>query len=137
MKQTLGALVAAVALQSPAFAGKEIYACEISERVAVSETGRFRDATRGSVGASARGLKFVIVRETGRVQGDAPVGLGPEQTARVLQRGNEETFFIAMFLGKKSNSASLEAIWVEESFPSKRKPFMAVEAGFVYAGTCE
>jgi len=42
-----------------------------------------------------------------------------------------------MFLGKKSNSASLEAIWVEESFPSKRKPFMAVEAGFVYAGTCE
>jgi len=61
-------------------------------------------------------------QETGRVQGDSPVGLGPDQTARVLQRGNEETFFIAMFLGKKSNSASLEAIWVEESFPSKRKP---------------
>lgn len=82
-------------------------------------------------------MKFVIVRETGRVQGNAPIGLGTEPGPRVLQRGNEETFFIAMYLGKKNNYASLEAIWVEEFSTARKKPFMAVGSGFVYTGTCE
>ncbi len=126
-----------LALSSPSFAGKEIYTCEINERHAVTPSGHLRDATRGALGSTMRGMQFVVVRETGRVQGDAPVGQGIEPGPRVLQRGDEETFFIAMYLGKKRNFTSLEAIWVEESAPARRKPFMAVEAGFVYTGICE
>lgn len=133
MVVTLGLL----AVPSASFAGREIYSCEINERYAVSASGRFRNATQGAVGGTIRGMRFVIVRETGRVQGDAPVGLGAEPGPRVLQRGDDEAFFIAMYVGKKNNYASLEAIWVEEFSPDRKKPFLAVGAGFVYAGTCE
>ncbi len=137
MRRTVAAILALLALPSPSYAGREIYTCQIIDRYAVSPTGRFLDATRGAIGSTTRGMKFVVVRETGRVQGNAPIGFGSDAAPRVLQRGNEETFFIAMYLGKKNNYASLEAIWVEESSPARKKPFMAVEAGFVYTGTCE
>lgn len=136
MKRALVAVLIG-SLSLPAFAGREIYTCEISDRYAVTPAGRLREATRGALGGTSRGMKFVIVRETGRVQGDAPFGLGPEAAPRVLQRGSEETYFIATYTGRKNNYASHEAIWVEEFATTRRKPFMAVEAGFVYTGTCE
>jgi hypothetical protein len=137
MIRAIVAIVGLLALPSTSFAGREIYSCEINERYTVSASGRLRDATKGAAAGTVRGMRFIVVRETGRMQGDAPVGLGADAGPRVLQRGNDEAFYIALYIGKKNNYSNLEAIWVEEFSTERRKPFMAVGAGFVYTGTCE
>jgi hypothetical protein len=119
-------------------AGPEIYSCEVIERATVSEAGLFEDATKGTVAGTAKGMKFIVVRDTGRPQGSTPVGSFKDQTARVLARGNDKNSFVAIYVGEAAlGGVHFDALRVEEYVRQARKPFLAMAGGFVLSGTCE
>ena len=127
------AVCACAAAPSPALAGPRSYMCKItSARDASGDKGGQNFAN------SAVGSALTIDRRTGRVI-NKWIGNEWAPTVEVLDPGNSQWSFKAVALGEQDPRGHRWAMFyeVEEFTDGPVKPFLAVEGGTAYFGTCE
>jgi hypothetical protein len=109
------------------------YVCKVVGVRELSDSGFIEDAPE-PVKAGRIGLSFVVNRDTGEITGDVGNNATYETNTVVFTPPNNRFHVVSISHGP---NRSVNFLSIQDWAAGPKKPFLLVESGSVYSGTCE